>query len=135
MSRRFLALNVVLLAAAVGAAASIVRPPSEPGPRSGSARARPTAAPAAGPRPDDTAQARVTPGANAVIASRNLFSPTRTEAPPTPVAALRQAPPMPKPNLFGVVLREGTPIASLEDPMTNRVSVYPFGYALAAGTR
>jgi hypothetical protein len=39
-----------------------------------------------------------------------------------------------KPNLFGIVLREGAPIAYLEDPSTKRVAGYRVGDAVAGGT-
>jgi hypothetical protein len=65
------------------------------------------------------------------VAARNLFSPTRTESPPAPTVA---ASPAVKPNLFGVVLREGAPIAYLEDPNTKRVAGYRVGDSVAGGT-
>jgi hypothetical protein len=49
-----------------------------------------------------------------------------------PVAAA--AANVPKPNLYGVVLREGAPIAYLEDPSSKRVSGYRIGDAVAGGT-
>ena len=74
-------------------------------------------------------------GSHTVVASRNLFSPTRTEAPVTPVAPpAPPAPVLPKPNLFGVVLQDGTPIAYLEDPVTKRVARYRVGDSVAGGT-
>jgi hypothetical protein len=85
----------------------------------------PTPAPAAPQAPT---------GTYGTIASRNLFSPTRTEAPPTPIAAAQAAPPLPKPNLYGVVLRDDAPIAYLEDPVTKRVSGYRVGDVVAGGT-
>jgi hypothetical protein len=98
-----------------------VRPPS----------ATTTATPA--PSPTPAAPPSAGAGGYAVIASRNLFSPTRTEAPPAP------PPPapvvnLPKPNLYGVVLQDGTPIAYLEDPTTKRVARYRIGDAVAGGT-
>ncbi len=65
------------------------------------------------------------------IAMRNLFSPTRSEAPPSPVAPTAS---LPKPNLYGVVVREGASIAYLEDPVTKRVAGYREGDAIAGGT-
>ncbi|HEU5320433.1 MAG TPA: hypothetical protein VFX28_06505, partial [Methylomirabilota bacterium] len=41
---------------------------------------------------------------------------------------------LPKPNLYGVVLREGTPIAYLEDPATKRVAGYRVGDSIGGGT-
>jgi len=39
-----------------------------------------------------------------------------------------------KPNLHGVVLREGAPIAYLEDPLTKRIAGYRIGDPIAGGT-
>jgi Type II secretion system protein C len=132
MPKRLVALNLVLLAAAVFAVASIVRTLIEPAPRPALTRPRP--APPAPARAAESPSARAPgPGAYAVIASRNLFSPTRTEAPPT-TAAAKAATALPKPNLYGVVLKDGTPIAYLEDPLTKRVAGYRLGDTIAGGT-
>ena len=133
MTKRLVALNLVLLAAAVFAAASIVRTLTESSPRSAPARPRPTPAPPPPARAEDPASAPPGPGAYAVIAGRNLFSPTRTEA-PTTTAAGKPAVVLPRPNLYGVVLKDGTPIAYLEDPLTKRVAGYRLGDAIAGGT-
>ena len=77
--------------------------------------------------------ARPVPASYAMVASRNLFSPTRTEQPVVATPA-RTAPPQPKPNLYGVIVREGTPIAYLEDPATKRVAGYRLGDSIAGGT-
>src|ERR671937_835816 len=66
-----------------------------------------------------------------MVASRNLFSPTRTEAPSSSVIA---AAPVIKPNLFGVVVRERGSIAYLEDPTTKRVAGYRVGDRILGGT-
>jgi hypothetical protein len=66
------------------------------------------------------------------VATRNLFSPTRSESPPT--ATVAAAPTAAKPNLYGVVLRDGAPMAYLEDPGTKRVAGYRVGDAVAGGT-
>lgn len=68
----------------------------------------------------------------AVVAERNLFSPTRTETapePPRPAAgAGAPAPPAPKPRLYGVVLlAEGRGRAYLEDVQRRRVFAYSVG--------
>ena len=68
------------------------------------------------------------------IASRNLFSPTRSEAPVTPPTPPAPVVVLPKPNLHGVVLREGAPVAYLEDPTTKRVAGYRVGDSIAGGT-
>ena len=102
--------------------------------------ARPRPQPAASvssslPAATPAAPAAATPGNYTVVASRNLFSPTRTEAPVTPFATT--PPPaqvLPKPNLFGVVLQDSTPVAYLEDPVTKRVARYRVGDSVAGGT-
>jgi hypothetical protein len=68
----------------------------------------------------------------AVVAERNLFSPTRTEAAPEPprpaTGAGAPAPPAPKPRLYGVVLlAEGRGRAYLEDVQRRRVFAYSVG--------
>jgi len=52
-------------------------------------------------------------------------------APPTPPPP---PPVLPKPNLFGVILIEGTPVAYLEDPVSKRVARYRVGDSVAGGT-
>lgn len=79
---------------------------------------------AASPRPPLTAFA--------VVAERNLFSPTRTETAPEPprpaTGAGAPAPPAPKPRLFGIVLlAEGRGRAYLEDAQRRRVFAYSVG--------
>ncbi len=106
------------------------------------------AGPSAVPMP--TTDALAAPGASvgapepasvatfAVIAERNLFSPSRTEAPPEPPRAVTgtptapPAPPAPKPRLYGVVLgsRSGG-LAYLEDPRTRKVFGYTVGDSVA----
>jgi hypothetical protein len=68
-----------------------------------------------------------------VITARNVFSPTRSE---TAGAAVPGGAPalVAKPNLQGVVLREGSPIAYLEDPLTKRIAGYRIGDPIAGGT-
>jgi hypothetical protein len=66
-----------------------------------------------------------------VVAARNLFSPTRTEA---PSGAVVTGAVLVKPNLFGVVVRESGSIAYLEDPTTKRVAGYRVGDRILGGT-
>src|SRR4029450_2787110 len=68
-----------------------------------------------------------------MLPSRTLFSPTRTETPGTGLAG---GPTMNivKPNLHGVVLRDGAPIAYLEGPLTKRIAGYRSGDPIAGGT-
>jgi hypothetical protein len=67
----------------------------------------------------------------AIVAERNLFSPTRSEAaaePPRPATAGPLPPPPPKPRLYGVVLLpDGRARAYLEDPQRRRVFAYSVG--------
>ena len=129
MSRRLIVINTVLgLVATVAAVYAVreLRAPAPPVARRPAPAPPPAAAPAAtGP---------ATPvGSYGVVAARNLFSPSRSEAPPTtgPTAGGPQAP---KPHLYGIILREGAPVAYLEDPATKRVAGYRLGDAVAGGT-
>jgi hypothetical protein len=129
MPRKLLLINAILIAIAAGSAVFIVRQFMAPMPMPSAGKARPAAGadaerPADAPRPPAAAYN--------VVAAKNLFSPSRTEAPVNPLAAA--AANVPKPNLYGVVLREGAPIAYLEDPMSKRVSGYRIGDAVAGGT-
>jgi hypothetical protein len=108
----------------------IVVQATAPFPPPPAARIRPPASAAATQSVEQTPPA---PGSYAVVASRNLFSPTRSEVaggPATATAALN----LPKPNLYGVVLRDGAPIAYIEDPATKRVAGYRVGDNVAGGT-
>jgi hypothetical protein len=127
MSRRLVVINAALGVVAIVAAGytirelrteaptAVVRPASTPQPSS------PPAADAPAPPP----------GGYASVAARNLFSPTRSEAPPSAVAS---GPALPKPQLYGIILREQAPVAYLEDPATKRVAGYRVGDAVAGGT-
>jgi Type II secretion system protein C len=128
MPKKLLIINVLLLAIAVGSVVFIVRHLAEPMPMPQAARRPPVTAPA---KPEEPPRG-LSAGAYATVAARNLFSPTRSEAPPTTAAAA--ASPAVKPNLFGVVLRDGAPIAYLEDPSTKRVAGYRVGDNVAGGT-
>ncbi|HMH53161.1 MAG TPA: type II secretion system protein N [Candidatus Acidoferrum sp.] len=133
MSRRLPLLTVLFVVIALAFAGLIAReltsaPPPGPASRPQPAASGTAATPAA------------SPGSSAAqnysaVASRNLFSPTRSEAPPAPVTpAAPPAPILPKPNLFGVILIEGTPVAYLEDPVSKRVARYRVGDSVAGGT-
>jgi hypothetical protein len=128
MARRLLLVNVLLGALGLIFLAYIVREVAAPAPQPQPLRSRPTTPlqPAMGPPP-------AAPGAYMVVASRNLFSPSRTESGDASGAnaALLN---LPKPNLFGVVLRDGAPIAYLEDPVTKRVAGYRVGDSIGGGT-
>src|SRR5262249_41567406 len=131
MSKRLLALNAVLIGASIGLVAYIGWHLFTP--IRDVAVTRRATPPAATP----TVPGRTTPdgsvGAYGTIASRNLFSPDRTEAPVAASAASALAA-LPKPNLYGVILKDGAPIAYLEDPITKRVAGYRVGDAVGGGT-
>jgi hypothetical protein len=130
MPRRLLAINVVLACVAILCVALIVkqlatsRPPA-------AARGRAPVGSSANPVP--AGDSKLPPQAYNVIATRNLFSPTRSETAGPGIAGVAQAP-IAKPNLHGVVLREGSPIAYLEDPLTKRIAGYRIGDPIAGGT-
>jgi hypothetical protein len=127
MPRKLLIINALLLFIAAGSVTFIARQLMAPMPMPQASRARPN--PSASPRADEPARNQA--AAYAAVASRNLFSPTRTESPPTPTAA---ASPAVKPNLYGIILRDGAPMAYLEDPTTKRVAGYRVGDAVGGGT-
>src|SRR6267142_2878470 len=130
MPRRLVAINVVLAGVSVLCIALIVKQ---------IASGRPTAAPRSRPpvaapgEPPPAGDSRQPAQAYNVLAARNLFSPTRSET--TGPATAGNAPALvAKPNLHGVVLREGSPIAYLEDPLTKRIAGYRVGDPIAGGT-
>ncbi|MGH7308487.1 MAG: hypothetical protein ACREK6_07315 [Candidatus Rokuibacteriota bacterium] len=130
--RRASTINVVVGAVAVAFAAYIAWAMFRPAP-SGElqTRSKPST-----PAPVATPSGRRAPepaGSWSVIASRNPFSPSRSEAPMT-AAQAGAALNVPKPNLYGIVLKEGAPFAYIEDPTTKRVAAYRIGDAVAGGT-
>jgi Type II secretion system protein C len=129
MPKKLLIINVLLLLIAGASLAFIARQLMTPMAMPLPARARP-ANPASAARVEEPA--RGLGGAYTSVAARNLFSPTRTEAPPTTTTAA--ASPAVKPNLFGIILRDGAPVAYLEDPTTKRVAGYRVGDTMAGGT-
>jgi hypothetical protein len=133
MLRRLPLLIVLLVAVSIGFVALIAREITTP-PRAAVARTQPSASVAATPAAPAAAAPPSAPNYT-VVASRNLFSPTRTEAPPAPATPAAPPPPvLPKPNLFGVILVEGMPVAYLEDPVSKRVARYRVGDSVAGGT-
>lgn len=70
------------------------------------------------------------PGRYELVAMRNLFSATRSEA-VTPAAP--PPPPAPKPLLHGVLFDDGRSRAFLEDPLTKKVFGYTEGDTVAGG--
>ena len=124
MSRRVLALNVLLGLLGALCAAGLIRElltplplPPPPTPRAAAAPAAPNPAPMA-----------VSAGGYGTIASRNLFNPSRSEAPAGPVVAAG-----PKPLLHGVVMDGATSRAYLEDPTVKRTFGYAVGDTVGGG--
>jgi hypothetical protein len=131
MSKNLFTLNVVLGAIATGFAAYIFWEVIRPGPPvAGTARPRTAAPTAVATLPGRPAEPA---GSWAVIASRNPFSPSRSEGPATAVQA-GPAINVPKPNLYGIVVKDGGSFAYIEDPQTKRVAAYRIGDAIAGGT-
>src|SRR5437867_6798995 len=131
MPRRLLAVNVVLAGVSLLCVSLIVTQLIGPRPAAPS-RSRPPAATPAAP-PSAAESPRLPAQAYSVIATRNLFSPTRSEMPGAGMAG-GPAVNIVKPNLHGVVLRDGAPIAYLEDPLTKRIAGYRIGAPIAGGT-
>lgn len=133
MVKRLLTLNVLLGLVAAGFGAYIVwelmRPVSSPPPAW--PRAISSASPSALAAP---AARQGGPSTWTVIASRNLFSPTRSETTGSAGQAAAQLSQLPRPHLYGVVIRgDGALIAYLEDPVTKRVAAYRVGDTVAGG--
>jgi hypothetical protein len=124
LSKRCLALNVLvgllgcLFAVELTRELLIARPlPTPPAPHI--ARVAPPSAPASvGP---------ATAGTYGVIATKNLFSPSRSEA---PVGSVGMAP---KPLLHGVVMDGPQSRAYLEDPVAKRTFGYAVGDSVGGG--
>jgi hypothetical protein len=128
MPRKFVALNVVLAALSAVLIAYIVEQLVTPTPLpvGGRRAAATTVVPPAVETP------RAPAGSYTVVAARNLFNPSRSESAlgTTTVTAA----PLVRPNLFGIVVRDGGSIAYLEDPVTKRVVGYRVGDKLIGGT-
>ena len=126
MARRLLLLNIVLgllgclFAAALARELLTAHPlPAPPAPRG--------ARPAAVSAPASPASAPA-PAAYGVIAAKNLFSPSRSEAPAGPVVGVG-----PKPLLHGVVVDGPKSRAFLEDPVAKRTFGYAVGDTIGGG--
>jgi hypothetical protein len=125
VSRRVLALNVLLGLVGALCAAGLIRElltplplPPPPTPRS--------------PAPTTTSVPAPTPGGSAgaygLVVSKNLFSPSRSEAPAGPVVAAG-----PRPLLHGVVMDGPKSRAYLEDATVKRTFGYGIGDAINGG--
>ena len=132
MPSRLLVVNVALAGISLLCAGLIVKQLVTT-PQTVAARSRP---PGAGPaaRPPSAEPQHLPAQAYSMIASRNLFSPTRTETPGTGLAGGPTINNVVKPSLHGVVLREGASIAYLEDPLTKRIAGYRIGDPIVGGT-
>lgn len=132
MPRPLLALNVLLAGVSLVCVAFIVQQLAFSSPAAPPGRPRPPDAPGGAP-PAPRAAPRLPATAYTVVAARNVFSPTRTEA---TAAAPGGGPALAvvRLNLHGVVLRDTNPIAYLEDPLTKRVAGYRVGDQIAGGT-
>jgi hypothetical protein len=126
VSRHLLAVNVLvgLLGClfAAGMTRELVTPLRLP-PPSASRASRPV--PVLSPAP---AAAPPAAASYAVVASRNLFSPTRSETVAGPAVAAG-----PKPFLHGVVMNGSKSRAFLEDPVAKRTFGYSVGDVVAGG--
>jgi hypothetical protein len=125
--RRWLTMNVLLAALSIGFAGQLMREMTVP--RGSPAPVRPSTALR---HTDETAS---TPAvghspAYSVIASRNLFSPTRTDTQSADAAVTIGSPSL---NLVGVALAGDRSLAFLQDPGTKHVHSYGVGDAVAGG--
>lgn len=125
MSRRLLILNVLVGLLGCLLAAGLARELLTP------LRLPPPSGPRAAPPGRVVAPARATPvppASYTVVASKNLFSPTRSEGSPGPAVAAG-----PKPLLHGVVMNGPKSRAYLEDPVAKRTYGYSVGDPVAGG--
>jgi hypothetical protein len=130
MSRRLLVLNGLLGVAACLLAVALVRelaaaqplpPPSIAGGTPPPAVPEPSAA-------ETSSSDLVSAGGDGVIAAKNLFSPSRAEAPAGPAVAVGL-----KPLLHGVVIDGSSSRAFLEDPAAKRTFGYGVGDTVGGG--
>ncbi len=126
MSRRLLALNLLLAAATVVFSVQLARVLSTPRPLSPPSGS--SASPANAALKDDLSPPRPALAAYSVVATKNLFNPNRSE-----VVEGASLGPAAKPVLYGVVIDRGTRLAYIEDPATKRVFGYKTGDAVAGG--
>jgi hypothetical protein len=128
-SKRLLGVNALLAGLSVGFSIYIVWEMTAPLSPSMDTPSRPVNT--AIVEPDNTPRL-ATPAVTAAIASRNLFSPTRTDAQRADSAVIGT--PGLHLNLFGVVLAGERSIAYLEDPTSKRVYAYRLGDSVAGAT-
>ena len=126
MSKRLLAVNLLLAAAAVFSAVKLGQALSAP--RSIPPPAVPPALHASVAPRNEPAPSRPSLAAYGVVATRNLFNPNRTEA-----VTAAPLPPAARPVLHGVVINGENRLAYLEDPATKHVFGYKTGDTVAGG--
>ena len=126
MSKRLLLLNLILVSVAVVFSVQLGRtfrsaPPLAPPRVTSPAQVTPP------PTTEEPARGTTPLAAYDVVAGKNLFNPSRSEAGTASVA------PAARPVLYGIVLKDGAPSAFLEDPVTKKVVGYKVGDAVAGG--
>lgn len=126
MPKRLWALNVLLMLLAVAFVALIVREITRARPLPAAPEQRIVSQPS--PAAAMTKGRPEQPAAYAAIASKNLFSPSRSESAVAPPTAPGQ-----RPYLHGVVLDDARSRAYIEDPVSKRVHGYALGDTVAGG--
>ena len=124
MGKRLLALNLLLAAASLVFFVQLIRVLSAPSPLP--PPSVPPAVKTLTPRTEGLPPAQPSLAAYSVVATKNLFSPNRSEV-------IAQLAPTATPILHGVVIDGGTRVAYLEDPVTKRVFGYKTGDSVAGG--
>jgi hypothetical protein len=130
VSPRLALLNLALLGVAGYFGFELMRELATPRPLPTRAAARPATAAAPGAEAPVDPAARPS-GAYGVVASRNLFSPSRTDVGATNLEATAAA--APRPILHGVVLDDAKSRAYLEDVATKRIFGYAVGDVFSGG--
>jgi hypothetical protein len=132
MSKRLLAVNLVLVLLAASFAYSLARALTQSQALPPPPASRRVSAPIGGGDAVDSSAAAEKLATYNVIAAKHLFNPSRSEGgaavPTAPVS-----PPPPKPLLLGVLVDGSRSRAYLEDPGTKRVFGYQVGDAVSGG--
>jgi hypothetical protein len=129
VSPRLALLNLALLGVAGYLGFGLMKELGAPRPLPTRAAVRP--ATVAAPTPEAPADPAARPGAYGIVASRNLFSPSRTDVVAT--SPETSVPAAPRPILHGVILDEAKSRAFLEDVTTKRTFGYGVGDTVAGG--
>lgn len=136
MSRRLIALNVLIALVVAALGTLLVREVAERRtvpPPSAAARPATTLAPELDPGAVAAVRANEPISAYDVVAARTLFNPSRSESAPVAVAPAPAAPPAPRPILHGLVIDEDRSRAWLEDPASKRTFGYAVGDSVGGG--